>query len=71
MGFLEAAKSVLGGGPSQEAGVGAKKQNPPSFCLAHYTLSAQPGQGAGRDPGKGLFPPLCSGRLDWMDHAMD
>lgn len=67
-GFLEAAKSVLGGGPSQEVGLGAKQQNPPSFCLAHYTSSAQAGQGAGRGPGEGLCCLNCvlADRTGWI-----
>ena len=68
-GLLEAAKAVSGGGPSQEAGVGTRKQTPPSST--HHTSSAQFGQGGGRGPGEGLCFLICPGRLDWVGHAMD
>lgn len=68
-GLLEAAKAVSGGGPSQQAGVGTRKQNPPSST--HHTSSAQVGQGAGRRPGEALCFLICPDRLDWVDHAMD
>lgn len=46
-GFLEAAKSVLGGGPSQEDGVGARKQNP----LYFHPPTTQQGHRLGRELG--------------------
>ena len=70
--FLEAAEAGSGGGSSQEAGVGTRKQIPPSCTTPHpSTSSAQVGLGAMRGPGEGLFPRLCSGRLVWMGRAGD
>lgn len=64
--FLEAAKAVLGGGPSQEAGVGTGKQNPPISHTPHHTLSAKLGRelGGARERGSVSSSMFWQIRLD-------
>lgn len=62
-GLLEAATALSGDGSSHEAGVGTRKQTASSSSV--WTVAWE---GSRRGA---LFPHLCPGRSDWMDHVMD